>query len=425
VWTADIVLATVLALLLLPVSASTVWESTWSTAARVAIVTAVGVAHATVAVRRVLPRFAFFIVCAVMSVLVALPEMTARLDGVAFHPILLPSTLLFPVLLYTVAAWCSPRDSLVALAVACLGAGGVALRLWGADYLTVTQPGFASREDPVRSWQLFLVIGVVAAIAVPWGLGRYRRLRTQYVLALEERARREEQDRAESARAAAAHERVRIAREMHDVVAHSLSVMVTQAEGGRMMAARDPSGSARVLATVARTGQEAMQDMRSLLDALHDPRDTSDATAPQPGLRALPELIDGVRASGLAVAYDEEGARRPLGAAGELAAYRVVQEALTNVLKHAGANADAEVALRWRQDHLAIAVSNHAAHPPAKAARDGRGLIGMAERLALLDGTMQAGRVADGFRVAATIPTLAPSVPQHDDSSVGCVGEPR
>lgn len=403
----DLLFAAVLTLLLLPVSASTVWDSTWPLAGRVAVVSAVGLAHATVAVRRVRARVAYILVCAVMSMLVALPEVTRRTDGFEFHPILLPSTLLLPVLLYTVAAWCSPRESLLSLGVACVGAGAVTWRLWGADYLTVAQPGLASSEDPVQSWQLFLILGVVATIAVPWGLGRYRRLRTQYVLALEERARREEQHRAESAAAAAAQERVRIAREMHDVVAHSLSVMVTQAEGGRMMAARDPSAGARVLETVARTGQEAMQDMRSLLDALHDPHAALDP-APQPSLCVLPELIEKVRASGLAVAYDEHGTASPLGSAGELAAYRVVQEALTNVLKHSGTDADATVALRWTPDQLTISVSNRAGHTVATAPRSGRGLVGMAERLALLDGTLHVGPAGeDGFELVATIPTLA------------------
>ncbi|MBB3092128.1 sensor histidine kinase [Nocardioides albus] len=407
-WLVDLLFAAVLALLLLPASASTVWDSTWPLAGRVAVVAAVGLAHATVAVRRVRPRVAYLLVCAVMAVLVALPEMTRRTDGFAFHPILLPSTLLFPVLLYAIAAWRSPRESLLALGVACVGAGAVTWRLWGADYLTVAQPGLASSEDPVRSWQLFLILGVVATIAVPWGLGRYRRLRAQYVLALEERARREEQHRAESAAAAAAQERVRIAREMHDVVAHSLSVMVTQAEGGRMMAARDPAAGARVLDTVARTGQEAMQDMRSLLDALHDPHAARDDPAPQPSLRVLPELIEKVRASGPAVTYAEHGTASPLGSAGELAAYRVVQEALTNVLKHAGPDADATVALRWTADQLTISVSNHAGHAVVTAPRSGRGLVGMAERLALLDGTLHAGPAGeDGFQLVATIPTLA------------------
>ncbi|WP_156388838.1 sensor histidine kinase [Nocardioides sp. Root151] len=387
-WTVDALFATVLGLLLLPLSASAVWESSWSTPGRVAVTAVLVVAHLAVVVRRTTPLVSYAVVCAVMVVLVALPEMSGGPDGVSFHPILLPSTLVFPVLLHTVAAWCSRRESLLALAAACVGATAVTVRLWGADYLTVSQPGLAGGEDPVRSWPLFLVVGTVSAIAVPWGLGRHRR-----------------RARMESARAAAAEERIRIARELHDVVAHSLSVMVTQAEGGRMMAARDPAVGVRVLETVARTGQEAMRDMRDLLDALNDPG----GSASQPGLRALPELIGRVRASGLAVSYQEDGTTGSLGSAGELAAYRVVQEALTNVLKHAGTDGEVEVALSWRPDHLAIAVENHAAQPPTTATLGGRGLVGMRDRLAGLDGSLHAGRADDGFRVAATIPTLASS----------------
>ena len=155
------------------------------------------------------------------------------------------------------------------------------------------------------------------------------------MIELEERARREEQDRVENARLAAMEEQSRIAREMHDVVAHSLSVMVSQAEGGRLMAQRDPAIAVPVLETVARVGQEAMLDMRSLLQALHEDEPPG-LENPHPGLGELPLLLDRVRGAGLTVSYAETGDRLGLSGAGELAAYRVTQEALTNVLKHAG-----------------------------------------------------------------------------------------
>ncbi len=290
---------------------------------------------------------AFVLVSAVMLLLLVMPALDVAGAEDPFAPILLPSTLVFPVVLYSVAAWCQPRTSRLALAGAGVGSLLVLARLWGADYLTVTQPGLATRDDPVRSLPLFVALGVVAAVVLPWGLGRYRRLRAQYVIELEERARREEQDRVESARHAAAEERTRIAREMHDVVAHSLSVMVSQAEGGRLMAQRDPSVTLPVLETVARVGQEAMRDMHSLLQALHEDEPPGIQT-PQPGLGELPHLLERVRGVGLSVSYTETGDRLGLSGAGELAAYRVTQEALTNVLKHAGGDGTAQVRLDWQ-----------------------------------------------------------------------------
>jgi signal transduction histidine kinase len=186
---------------------------------------------------------------------------------------------------------------------------------------------------------------------------------------------------------------------MHDVVAHSLSVMVTQAEGGRMMARKDPAVALPVLETVARTGQQAMGDMRSLLRALDEP---AAAGTPQPGLNDLPDLIGRVRQSGLRVSLTEQGNRRAMTGAGELAAYRITQEALTNVLKHAGAEASAEVSLDWRPGRLHLTVRNG----PGRASTPvtgGRGLTGMSERVAVLGGTLTAGPEDDGgFRVTAT-----------------------
>ena len=254
-WVADGLLAALLAAVFLPITLRAIGGSSWSPALQILAVSAVVLAHACLAVRRVAPVPAYGLVSAVMLLLLAMPELDVAGAEDTFAPILLPSTVVFPVVLYSVAAWCPPRTSRLALAVAGAGSLLVLARLWGADYLTVTQPGLASREDPVRSLALFVALGVGAAVALPWGLGRYRRLRAQYVIELEERARREEQDRVESARLAAAEERARIAREMHDVVAHSLSVMVSQAEGGRLMAQRDPTVTVPVLETVARVGQ--------------------------------------------------------------------------------------------------------------------------------------------------------------------------
>ena len=286
-WIADGLFAAALGAVLLPKTATAIRASAWSVQLETLAIVAVSIAHGCVAFRRLAPRSAYGVVCGVMVLLVALPDLEVPGLDAAFAPVLLPSVVSFPVVLYSVAAWCSHRTSLLALAAAGVGTLLVVARLWGADYLTVARPGDGVRDDPVRSMPLFVLLGVVTAVILPWALGRYRRLQTQYVIELEERARREEQDRVESARLAAREERARVAREMHDVVSHSLSVMVSQAEGGRMMAKRDPEVTVSVLENVARTGQEAMRDMRGLLQAMN-PDEPDQVRTPQPGLMTCP-----------------------------------------------------------------------------------------------------------------------------------------
>jgi signal transduction histidine kinase len=389
-WLVDGLFALALAVLALPISASAILGGSWARAPAIAAVAALVAGHAAIAVRRTAPLVAFGVIGAVAGLLAALPDV----EPGGFSPLLVPSIVVFPVALYSVAAWSPRRASRLALAASGAGCVLVVVRLWGADYLTLSQPGLAGRDDPIRSWPLFLALAVVGTVLVPWALGRYRRLRIRYAYEVQARARRDE--------------RARIAREMHDVVAHSLSVMVTQAEGGRMMARKDPAGALPVLETVAHAGRQAMDDMRSLLQALDD-REPA-AVAPQPGLDDLPALIGRVRQSGLQVSLTERGDRLGLSGAGELAAYRITQEALTNVLKHAGAEAGAEVCLDWRTDELHITVRNGPGRRPAVTG--GRGLSGMSERVAVLGGTLTAGAVDDGgFRVAATLPSSSGRMP--------------
>ncbi len=406
-WIADGLFAAALGAVLLPKTATAIRASAWSVQLETLAIVAVSIAHGCVAFRRLAPRSAYGVVCGVMVLLVALPDLEVPGLDAAFAPVLLPSVVSFPVVLYSVAAWCSHRTSLLALAAAGVGTLLVVARLWGADYLTVARPGDGVRDDPVRSMPLFVLLGVVTAVILPWALGRYRRLQTQYVIELEERARREEQDRVESARLAAREERARVAREMHDVVSHSLSVMVSQAEGGRMMAKRDPEVTVSVLENVARTGQEAMRDMRGLLHAMN-PDEPDQVRTPQPGLDDLPDLIARVRGAGLPVALHEFGERSWISGAGELAAYRVSQESLTNVLKHGEPNSGSEVRLSWEPGRLQLTIRSHPVRHSTVPVRRGRGLTGMRERVEVLGGTLTAGPADDGsFTVSASIPTLA------------------
>jgi signal transduction histidine kinase len=229
------------------------------------------------------------------------------------------------------------------------------------------------------------------------------------MLALVERARRAEVDRDRRLREAAADERARIARELHDVIAHSVSVMVRQAEGGRFVAGKDPEAAAAALGTIADTGRGALNDIRTMLGVL-DPDPGPAALGPQPSLDSLPELVERVRASGQPVGLRVEGRPQPLDRAGHLAAYRLVQEALTNVVKHAGPHVRADVVLTWTEEVLRLEVTDHGS--PTRATDGmvpgGRGLVGMRERLHLVGGTLRAGPAdSGGFAVVGEIPTAA------------------
>jgi signal transduction histidine kinase len=201
-----------------------------------------------------------------------------------------------------------------------------------------------------------------------------------------------------------AEERRRIAREMHDVVAHSMSVMVVQAGGARSILDLDPARAEEAASQIERTGREALAEMRRLLGVLGT---DDDARAPQPGLEGLDHLLSRARAAGLPASLEVVGERRPLPAGLELAAYRIVQEGLTNAIKHAAA-APTRVAVRYDPDRLELLVENDRP-PTGTASRNGdapgHGLVGMRERARLFDGEVTARERPDGgFRVRASLP---------------------
>jgi signal transduction histidine kinase len=244
-------------------------------------------------------------------------------------------------------------------------------------------------------------VGVVAA----WALGNLRRARVQRLAALEERARLLELERDQEMRLAAQTERARIARELHDVVAHSLSVVIAQADGGLYAGRTDPAKATGALEQIAATGRQALTDMRSLLGVLRE--DGGQEYAPQPDVAAIKELVEDVRSSGLDVDLIEEGLPQPMPAGPQLAAYRIVQESLTNVLKHAGPAGRAWVRLQWRDDALELSVLDDGRGAAAAVASDGQGqgLRGMVERAALHGGRLTAGpRHGGGFGVHAALP---------------------
>jgi signal transduction histidine kinase len=230
-----------------------------------------------------------------------------------------------------------------------------------------------------------------------WGAGWLVRQRAA-------QARRAVAESGELARSAVSEERARIARELHDVVAHSVSIIAVQAGAAEELIERDPARARQHMASVRRTAREAMSEMRRLLDVL---RTDEPGYAPQAGLARLPDLLDETRGAGVPVELIEQGERPRLSPGLDLVAFRVVQESLTNVRKHAP-GAPTRVRFGYGPKMLELEVVNEAAGTHANAngsGRGGHGLVGMRERVRLFDGSFNAQPIADGgFRVHATLP---------------------
>jgi signal transduction histidine kinase len=302
-----------------------------------------------------------------------------------------------PIALFTVAAERSQRTSLLALLTI--------LMLFATQWLGRVGV-YWSYADWVRLLYLVFFFSAV------WAWGRYVRIRRAYTAELATRAERAERDRQQEAQRAVAAERARIARELHDVVAHHLSVMVIQAGAARRLLDADPEQTRAALAAVEDAGQQGLGAMPGLLRALRDDQQ-ADTLAPQPTLGELAALVAQVEAAGLPVELRIEGTPRPLPAAVDLSAYRVAQEALTNTLKHAGP-ARAELLIRYGRDTLEItAVDDGHGGPPTPDGHGhpgGQGLVGMRERVGLFGGELRAGaRPEGGFAVWARFPLQAGS----------------
>ncbi|MFE0174408.1 sensor histidine kinase [Streptomyces sp. NPDC059002] len=232
------------------------------------------------------------------------------------------------------------------------------------------------------------------------------RSRQDYTQALVERAQRLEVERDQQARLATAAERTRIAREMHDIIGHNLSVITGLADGGSYAAAKSPERAAQALEAIGTTSRQALSELRRLLDVLSDEPPGTAELAPQPALADLGQLIDGVRAAGLPVHGTVHGHPGSVPAGRQLAVYRVVQEALTNTLKHGGPDATATVDVTYGPDGVTVDITDTGTGG-LTAAGHGRGLTGMRERTSLYDGTLEAGplpRPHGGWRVHLHIP---------------------
>jgi signal transduction histidine kinase len=236
------------------------------------------------------------------------------------------------------------------------------------------------------------------------GLGAFVRQRALRLTAVEGRATALEGALEREAELAAAQERARIARELHDVVAHGLSLMVVQAEAAEELLTRSPAAAAQPLHRVQETGRQSLAEMRRLLGVLRTEGDAAPSTAPQPSLRRLPELVRAAADVGLRVDVDVEGDQADLPLGVELAAYRIVQEALTNTRRHAAARS-ARVRLNYSPESLRVEVTDDGIGAGGQSNPAGHGLIGMRERAALYGGTLETGpRPGGGFRVAAVLP---------------------
>ncbi len=366
-----------MAAVLLPASLQSVRVSGISTPWVLALSVALLALHVCVATARRWPLPSFAIGLAGCSVLLVAPD----IDGVTdfsessrYSPVLLPSILCFFALLYAVSAHTAPPWPSVALGVGTTGSLLTLARLWEFT------------AAPIEAWAWWLLLSTTAfgGTIAAWALGRYRATRAAWTSQLAERA--------------AADERRRIAREMHDVVAHSLAVMVGHAEAGRLIGPNSPEQATDILTTIADTGRGALAEMRGLLDVL---RDESASTEPQPGLADLPALVDRVRASGVDVDLTMDDHLRATPTVG-LTVFRVVQESLTNVTRHAGHRPRARVSLTAVDAGIAVLVTNTG--PSTESAGNGKGLVGMRERVDAVGGTMSAGPIEDGWLVEVRVP---------------------
>ncbi|MFJ2100880.1 sensor histidine kinase [Streptomyces anulatus] len=272
--------------------------------------------------------------------------------------------------------------------------------------------------EPGGSWPqvIFVTIIMTVPFVLAWVLGDSLRTRRAYFDQLEERAARLEREREAQSKVAVAAERARIARELHDVVAHNVSVMVVQADGAAYVMDAAPDQAKQALETISSTGRQALAEMRRLLGVLR----TGDAPesgeyVPQPDVEQIEDLVAQVRQTGLTVDFKVEGTPRPLPSGVELTAYRVVQEALTNTRKHGGPDAGASVRLVYFDDGLGLLIEDdgrgaaHELYEDGGADGAGHGMIGMRERIGMVGGTLDAGpRPGGGFRISALLPLKPP-----------------
>jgi len=333
----------------------------------------------------------------------------------ALGQFLQPSDVAVLVALYSVTIYERARSSRVWLLIALTGAAMV-----GLAYGLSSTGGLGVKIANAA----FFAIGCAALALASWAIALVRRARYLEQESLGERAARLERERDQQARLATQAERTRIAREMHDIVAHSLSVVIAQADGGRYASRTDPEAAERALVTISETGRAALADMRRILGVLRDDDGDVAHLVPQPADSDIAALVASMREV-LPVSLVEMGAARPMPPGTGTTIYRIAQEALTNILKHGGPSARATMLLMWAPQRVVLQVDDDGRGAAATSDGDGHGLLGMRERATMLGGTLVAGpRAGGGYRVRVEIPIpgggpspmpdppLAPAAPQ-------------
>ncbi|MER7276389.1 sensor histidine kinase [Dactylosporangium sp. NPDC000244] len=301
------------------------------------------------------------------------------------------------VVTYTAAAYLPVRPAM--LATVAMWAPGMTLAL------VVGRTGASSFYPDAK---IFLIFNAMSAL-VCFTVGRTVATRRAYIAALEDRARTAENTQRALTEKAVAEERRRIARELHDVVAHHVSVMGVLATGSRRMLSRDPGAADEALATIEETGRTALREMRRLLSVLRTETEPAGELAPQPGLAGIEGLVEQIREAGLPAVLRVDGEPGMLDPGVSLTLYRIVQEALTNALKHAGA-ATVEVRLTFTPTESTVEICDTGRGPQLGSAAVGHGLLGMRERVMLYGGTLRTGpRPGGGYRVHARIPIEIPA----------------
>ena len=327
--------------------------------------------------RRVAPRWTFVALAGV--------GLAQYVAGVGPNP----GNLALLISLYSVAVQCGRRDTVVAAAVVTFG-NLLAILRWG--------------HEPLASFAFLSALTLAAVLS-----GETIRVRRAYLGALEARAAQLERERDQQAVIAVAAERSRIARELHDIVAHHVSVMIAQADGASYAIDGDPTRARDAIAIIAQTGRAALSEMRHIVGVLR-PSDFSEGTEPQPSADRIEELVERLTETGYAVTLSVQGTPAPIPAGPGLAAYRIVQESLTNTFKHAGPDARAQVTVTYGDGTIRVRIDDHGRSDGratnGAGATTGHGLVGMHERVAMYDGSFHSGHRPDGgYSVDAELDT--------------------
>lgn len=319
------------------------------------------------------------------------------------HPIAVTAVVLAVLIVWALADYGDGQD--LALAVAVYSVGRYTVNHRRSLAAVTAAIAIALAGTVVDGNQRIDIAPAVILTVLPWYIGRRIRNRGDYLTLLQDRNERLQAEQLARARQAVSDERTRIARELHDVVAHQVSMMTVQAGAARTIAARDLGAAVEAMGDVERAGRQALGELRHLLGVLRAEALDDDHLGPQPGLGDVPALVDHLAHTGAEVSCDLAGVPEHLSAALDLSAYRIIQESITNVIRHAGPEPAVHITVAVVGDRLEIDVTNTTDGSSARLPASGFGIAGMRERVAVLGGTLTAGPQSPGHhRVHASLP---------------------